>query len=204
MNLKIQRYGILVLFSLLVLMACKKDGKKTETAVCTCSDGVLNQNETKVDCGGVCSVCQTCSDGIQNEGETGIDCGGPCGKCPIVYPDSAVYGKNLLGFRNYDTTLVPAYYSLAAKVPAGSKLKVTFSNLDGGTLNYGITTGVGNWQIFTDPQLKYQSFSVEGPVAADQQFVLGNPFFGATGVAKMEIFENDATRPTWVKILKWK
>ena len=24
---------------------------------------------------------ETCSDGIQNQGETGIDCGGPCPKC---------------------------------------------------------------------------------------------------------------------------
>ena len=24
----------------------------------------------------------TCSDGIQNQGETGIDCGGPCAPCP--------------------------------------------------------------------------------------------------------------------------
>ena len=24
----------------------------------------------------------TCSDGIQNQGETGVDCGGPCGACP--------------------------------------------------------------------------------------------------------------------------
>ena len=26
----------------------------------------------------------TCSDGIQNQGETGIDCGGPCAACPVA------------------------------------------------------------------------------------------------------------------------
>ncbi|MBK7389722.1 MAG: hypothetical protein IPI23_11835 [Bacteroidetes bacterium] len=26
----------------------------------------------------------TCSDGIQNQGETGIDCGGPCAACPTA------------------------------------------------------------------------------------------------------------------------
>lgn len=26
---------------------------------------------------------ETCSDGIQNQGETGIDCGGPCDPCPL-------------------------------------------------------------------------------------------------------------------------
>ncbi|MFZ1679322.1 MAG: GEVED domain-containing protein [Saprospiraceae bacterium] len=47
----------------------------------TCNDGILNQGETGVDCGGPCAPCQTCSDGIQNQGETGIDCGGPCTPC---------------------------------------------------------------------------------------------------------------------------
>jgi hypothetical protein len=26
----------------------------------------------------------TCSDGIQNQGETGVDCGGPCAACPVI------------------------------------------------------------------------------------------------------------------------
>ncbi|OYT41540.1 MAG: hypothetical protein B6U86_02040, partial [Candidatus Altiarchaeales archaeon ex4484_43] len=29
----------------------------------------------------------TCSDGIQNQGEEGIDCGGPCPPCKIEQPD---------------------------------------------------------------------------------------------------------------------
>ena len=51
----------------------------------TCSDGIQNQGETGVDCGGPCAPCvdpATCSDGIQNQGETGVDCGGPCDACP--------------------------------------------------------------------------------------------------------------------------
>lgn len=48
----------------------------------SCSDGVQNQGETGIDCGGPCSACPTCHDGIQNQGETGIDCGGPCSACP--------------------------------------------------------------------------------------------------------------------------
>jgi hypothetical protein len=47
----------------------------------TCSDGIQNQGETGVDCGGPCSACATCTDGIQNQGETGVDCGGPCAAC---------------------------------------------------------------------------------------------------------------------------
>ena len=52
----------------------------------TCSDGVQNQGETGIDCGGPCAACPTCNDGIQNQGETGIDCGGPCNACPPPPP----------------------------------------------------------------------------------------------------------------------
>ena len=50
----------------------------------TCTDGVQNGNETDVDCGGPdCPACPTCNDGIQNGNETGVDCGGPdCPACP--------------------------------------------------------------------------------------------------------------------------
>lgn len=48
----------------------------------SCSDGIQNQGETGVDCGGPCPACATCNDGIQNQGETGVDCGGPCPACP--------------------------------------------------------------------------------------------------------------------------
>ncbi len=53
----------------------------------TCSDGILNNGETEVDCGGPnCDPCggggETCSDGILNNGETEVDCGGPnCAPC---------------------------------------------------------------------------------------------------------------------------
>ena len=57
----------------------------------TCSDGIKNQDETGVDCGGVCQPCpdqdqnlpsvETCSDGIKNQDETGVDCGGVCQPC---------------------------------------------------------------------------------------------------------------------------
>jgi hypothetical protein len=49
----------------------------------TCSDGMQNQGEEGIDCGGPCPACPTCSDGIQNQNETGIDCGGPCPACPV-------------------------------------------------------------------------------------------------------------------------
>jgi len=48
----------------------------------TCSDGIKNCHsngcEFLVDCGGPCESCASCSDGIQNQNEKGIDCGGSC------------------------------------------------------------------------------------------------------------------------------
>lgn len=68
----------------------------------TCSDGIKNQDETDIDCGGSCPLCEdgrncsvdsdcisswcyngtcqtpSCSDGIQNQQEEGVDYGGPC------------------------------------------------------------------------------------------------------------------------------
>jgi hypothetical protein len=47
----------------------------------TCDDGILNQEEEKIDCGGPCDPCPTCDDRLQNQGEEGVDCGGPCPAC---------------------------------------------------------------------------------------------------------------------------
>jgi hypothetical protein len=71
----------------------------------TCSDGIQNQDETDVDCGGdICAVCAngadcnddgdcssescvggqcaaSCTDSIQNQGESDVDCGGTCPQC---------------------------------------------------------------------------------------------------------------------------
>jgi hypothetical protein len=72
----------------LAAAAGKQPESTTQTTVATCYDGIMNQAETGIDCGGSCKACQTnprvesCSDGLQNQGETGVDCGGPCGACP--------------------------------------------------------------------------------------------------------------------------
>jgi hypothetical protein len=77
-------------------------------SVPTCDDGLQNDGETGIDCGGdsdQCSACPdgqgcafpkdcvsqvcwygecqvpTCTDGVQNADETNIDCGGPCPPC---------------------------------------------------------------------------------------------------------------------------
>jgi hypothetical protein len=56
----------------------------------TCTDGILNQDETEIDCGGeTCDACvvpepdPTCTDGVLNQDETEIDCGGVCEACAV-------------------------------------------------------------------------------------------------------------------------
>jgi len=50
--------------------------------IATCYDGIKNNGEIGIDCGGPCPPCPSCDDGIKNQGELGIDCGGPCKPCP--------------------------------------------------------------------------------------------------------------------------
>jgi len=56
----------------------------------TCEDGIQNQEETGIDCGGPCAPCPSCTDGIQNQQETGIDCGGPCEPCLTGCPSNEI------------------------------------------------------------------------------------------------------------------
>ena len=60
----------------------------------TCIDGIQNQDEDGIDCGGPCKACPTCNDGIQNQDEVGIDCGGSCGACPTCNDEIQNQGEN--------------------------------------------------------------------------------------------------------------
>jgi len=60
----------------------------------TCQDGIKNQGESGIDCGGPCSYCAqdpipSCRDGVQNQNESGVDCGGECETC---YEDTTCNG----------------------------------------------------------------------------------------------------------------
>lgn len=51
---------------------------KSDSSEPSCNDGIQNQNEEGIDCGGVCTACASCSDGLLNGDEEGVDCGGSC------------------------------------------------------------------------------------------------------------------------------
>ena len=63
----------------------------------TCTDGIMNGDETWIDCGGtVCNPCPPCGDGVMNGNETGVDCGGPdCPVCPAVWNINTVDGQTI-------------------------------------------------------------------------------------------------------------
>lgn len=84
----------------LVIAACGDDGAQG-----TCDDGIQNQDESAVDCGGICGPCTvgdacrgpgdcdsgvcsaniclapSCDDNTRNGDETDVDCGGSCPAC---------------------------------------------------------------------------------------------------------------------------
>ena len=79
-NWKILFALAMVAFFATTWTACDKEDEEMEVA--TCTDGIMNGDETGIDCGGTCDACPTCDDGIMNGDETGVDCGGTCDACP--------------------------------------------------------------------------------------------------------------------------
>ena len=65
--------------------ACEDSSPTRPAPKMSCADGVQNQGEQGVDCGGPCArPCEapaTCVDDIKNQGEEDVDCGGPCPAC---------------------------------------------------------------------------------------------------------------------------
>jgi hypothetical protein len=45
-------FGIMMLFASIIMVSCGKEDDKG-----TCADGIKNQDETDIDCGGVCTAC---------------------------------------------------------------------------------------------------------------------------------------------------
>lgn len=116
--LKFLILGLLV--ANIAVYSCKDDNA-------TCTDGIQNQDETGVDCGGVCTACPTCNDGIQNGDETGVDCGGSaCPACKVgaqgtwksypVAPILAAYADSIIATFNTNNTYSVAQWKSGAKV----------------------------------------------------------------------------------------
>ncbi|MBU0762121.1 MAG: hypothetical protein KKD39_03785 [Candidatus Altiarchaeota archaeon] len=61
------------------------EGKDKCQPKISCDDGVKNQGETGIDCGGPCDPCNSCNNRIKDGDEESIDCGGS------ICPDCTIY-----------------------------------------------------------------------------------------------------------------
>jgi hypothetical protein len=120
----------------------------------TCSDGIQNQGETGIDCGGPCAPCATCNDGIQNQGETGVDCGGPCAPCP---PPP---GGNVILLASYFETGWDSWSDGGSDVS-----RVNHANAWEGNYAIRMTDNSGTQSAMTSP-----NFSMAGGIGATIQF----------------------------------
>lgn len=120
-------------------------------APATCSDGIQNQGETGIDCGGPCIIpCQTCNDGIKNQGETAIDCGRPCPACVTPSFTATLNGTSFVSgftqgtlFTNPNPGL-PNTLAITASRPSlvdGIGITIEFNgSLVSGTYNFSATS----------------------------------------------------------------
>jgi hypothetical protein len=126
---------ILMMASSLIFYGCSNAPAVPDTKE-TCSDGIQNQNEAGVDCGGVCNACKTCTDNIMNQGETGIDCGGPCDACPTCSDGAQNQGETAVDCGGPCT---PCVVTEPTK-PVETEKKYEISDADTVTLDQKLTS----------------------------------------------------------------
>jgi hypothetical protein len=119
--------SLIIVFASVAIISCSK---KDDESTGTCSDGIKNQTETGIDCGGPCAVCPSCTDGIKNQGETDIDCGGPCTACAPASFTCKINGVTWVADSAYvDTLIIPPNLSTAIYAFKGiSKFYFLFYN----------------------------------------------------------------------------
>lgn len=88
---------LMVLAVMVLAYSCYNEDNKIEAS---CQDGILNQEETDIDCGGPnCDPCPpSCDNGILDyvDGwqEVGIDCGGPCAELGLLCCENGILDVN--------------------------------------------------------------------------------------------------------------
>jgi hypothetical protein len=67
-------------------------GKRVCQPKVSCDNGVKDQGEVGVDCGGPCKPCSSCQNGIRDGDEAEVDCGGSCPACVVACDSDASCG----------------------------------------------------------------------------------------------------------------
>ncbi len=123
-----------------IYTACVCSGTPISPVDPTCDDGMMNGDETGVDCGGSCEPCETeptptCDDGMMNGDETGIDCGGSCDPCDVEppvgddVPTMGEWGLIILALLTLNFTML---YSVAGQTQLanGSTVRFEWKNVN--------------------------------------------------------------------------
>ncbi|MCH8331312.1 MAG: hypothetical protein IH946_08010 [Bacteroidetes bacterium] len=160
---------IALLFVSVILFSCKKE---------TCTDGEKNQDESGVDCGGVCTACPSCFDGIKNQDETAIDCGGICSACSICDPEtfSATIDGNI-----YNATFITTNEIYGTITISGSNITTHSINLQ---LNESMTEGI--YDIFG-------SFGSSSTVGAQYTDIASGGDLYEASTGSLTVTEHDLT-----------
>jgi len=177
----------------------------------TCTDGIQNQDETGIDCGGECTACITCTDGIQNGDEEGVDCGGSeCDACIVgvhgtwessganIAPILVTFASKIVATFNTDGT-----YSVVQTDPEGAEITLsgTFSQSESSvadiwdiTLNQSVPTQLTAQGIFTfeGDLLKYEVAQIDpaitGVTAPTAEGGIGSTSGGAFGNSNVQTY----------------
>lgn len=145
---------------------------------------------------------ETCADGIKNQDETDVDCGGVCSLCPIDYPANGHYGINILDASTTTFYLAPDY-SLHAELPIGTSVLIVFTNTSSNVLSelwwYQPSTNVNLIVSQYNETTGVQSFESE---AGALEIDLSMSFMGS-GTATVDVYENGATVKSRTKLINW-
>ena len=171
-------FGIMMLFASLVIMSCSKEDDKDKG---TCFDGIQNQDETGVDCGGVCTACL---EGAQGKW-----------KSYPVAPILANFADSIIAEFKTNNTYVVYQYKDGAKVDLTGTYTQTISgtgNIYNIKLNQTAPTALvaeGIFEVAADKNsMKYEiiqtepSLGVAAPTAAGGFGSSGGGAFGTINI----------------------
>lgn len=171
-KLKNMRYTYWIII-ILVIASCKKEPKEPKE---TCTDGIKNQDEAQIDCGG-----------------------SSCTPCAIEYPTTGTYGINILN--GTDTLrLTETEHSFKATIPNGSSLKIELNSINGEMWGYSLGSNVG-WSI-SEYSNGVQTFEAINGGNTDLQIARFPNKTGQNGSVLIKYFENGNTE-TKRKVMIW-
>ena len=144
------------------------------------------------------TVVESCTDGLLNQNETDIDCGGDCVLCEITYPNTANYGVNVLDSitQVFEDNID---YSFACDLPIATSVIVEIigDTMQGTSSWFYDGATVDGW-IISDVTNKTQTFTSNKFGDLDLKF----EFLGV-GNGVINIYENNSSVITRSKTFNW-